>query len=249
MKKLFFSILTISSIALFAQQSGKVHYKETIKLDIEIDGIEGIDIAGMIPDSQTLEKELVFKGKKSIYKSVSSDSETSEISNDEGTIQIMIMNDESEEILYCDFKEKSTTLQQDFLGKQFLISGELNKPKWKMTSERVKYLGYECMKATYTTEDDKELVAWFSPELRTPAGPSIYNQLPGLVLMVSLNDGEMEIKATKVELTEVNDKEITKPKKGKKVSEEEFVKIQEEKMKEMEMQHGGGVIKSIRIER
>ena len=64
--------------------------------------------------------------------------------------------------------------------------------------------------------------------------------MPGAILMLSVNDGQVEIKATKVDLKNI--KEIKKPKDGKKVSLEEYDKIKEEKMKEMEDEYGAGAV-------
>lgn len=58
--------------------------------------------------------------------------------------------------------------------------------------------------------------------------------------MLSKGDKDLEIKATKIELKEVD--KIEKPDNGKKVTEEEFDKIVEEKMKEMEKEYGGQTI-------
>ncbi len=104
------------------------------------------------------------------------------------------------------------------------------------------YLGYECQKATSSSEEG-ETVAWFTPEIPVQHGPSSYNQLPGAILMLSTPEQKMEIMATEVILDESHQKEIKAPTKGKKVTNEEFEKIIEEKTKEMEEMYGGqGII-------
>ena len=60
-----------------------------------------------------------------------------------------------------------------------------------------------------------------------------------MILELSLNDGERILSATEINLDNVDLEKIVAPKKGKKVTREEFAKIEEEKRKEMEEMYGG----------
>jgi len=83
------------------------------------------------------------------------------------------------------------------------------------------------------------IVAWFTSEIPVAIGPDTYNQLPGAILMISKDDGKTEIKATHVNLEEPTEEVFELPKKGKKVTPEEFKQIVEEKTKEMAKEYGG----------
>ena len=61
-----------------------------------------------------------------------------------------------------------------------------------------------------------------------------------MILKLDRNDGEIIIEAKNVELKKLDKKAIKAPKKGKKVTQEEFEKIRDEKIKEMEAEMGGG---------
>ena len=221
-----------------AQTSGVISYQETMKLNIEMDDAPaGVDLAGMLPSSRSVSKQLIYDKEKSIYVDGGEAPEDTEISSDDGSIKIMLVESDIESKLYTDLTEMTSLDQQGFMGKSFVVSRPVSKIKWKITPEKVKYLEYECMKATMTDEEGVETVAWFAPAIPVKAGPSGYGQLPGAILMLSKGDKELEIKATKIEFKEVD--EIKKPNDGKKVTEEEFDKIVEEKMKEMESQYGG----------
>ena len=79
-----------------------------------------------------------------------------------------------------------------------------------------------------------------------PIGPDSYNQLPGVILMISKDNGKKEIKATKVSLENPAEEIFELPKKGIKVTQEEYDIIVEEKTKEMLKEFGvkdGTVIK------
>jgi len=229
----FFCFTTI-----MAQKSGVITYQETMKLNIELDdGPSGVDLAGMFPTSRTVSKQLIFDDNKSIYLDGDEVVEDTEFSSEDGSIQIKMVQSDIENKLYTDYNEKESLEQQGFMGRAFLIEKSVSKIKWKITPEKVKYLDYECMKATMMDEEGVEIVAWFAPAIPIKAGPNGYGQLPGAILMLSKGDKDLEIKAINIELKKVD--EITKPDDGKKVTEEEFDKIMEDKMKEMEKEYGG----------
>ncbi len=241
--KVFKSIFPLAlcflvTLSITAQKSGAITYQETMKLHIELDDApEGVDLAGMLPTSRSVTRQLIFDDNESIYIDGGDAPEDTEISSDDGSIQIKLVESDIEDKLYTNYSEKESLHQQGFMGRPFLITRPVKKMKWKITPEKVKYLDYECMKATMTDAEGVEIVAWFAPAIPVKAGPSGYGQLPGAILMLSKGDKDLEIKATSVELKEVE--KIEKPDEGKKVTQEEFDEIMEEKMKEMEKEYGG----------
>lgn len=230
------------SYGITAQKSGVITYQETMKLNIDLggDAPAGVDLAGLLPTSRSVNKQLIFNDNESIYIDSGESPEDTEISSDDGSIQIKLVESDIESKLYTDHDNNVSLEQQGFMGRAFIIDTPLEKIKWKITPEKVKYLDFECMKATMVDEEGVVTVAWFAPAIPVKAGPSAYGQLPGAILMLSKGDKDLEIKASKVELMEVE--EIKKPEDGKKVSKEEYDKIVEEKMKEMEKEHGGRMI-------
>lgn len=233
------SILCFLAFSLFAQNSGTINYTHVMKLKIEFEGeTHGIDISSMLPDSRTIYCDLTFNKEKSLYEEVEMEEEDMILENEDATIQIVIGQDDSEEKLYHNYAENKRIKQTGFMGKDFLISESIDKIQWKITGEKLKYLDYECIKATSTNEEGQMIVAWFTPQIPLKVGPDNYGQLPGAILMLSVGEDDHVYKATSVSFQE--QVAIQKPEKGKKVTQEEFEKIMEEKMKEMEMQMGKG---------
>ncbi len=128
----------------------------------------------------------------------------------------------------------------------FLIKGDPEKGNWKLTSNQKMILGFPCQEATQITEKDT-INAWFTPAIPVSAGPSNYVNLPGLVLEVNINNGKRMIVAQNIDFKKIDKKLIAKPKKGKKVTKEEFKKIMEEKMKEMGIENGEGGTRTVRV--
>lgn len=250
MQQLFIgALILIGTISVIAQSSGSITYKETIKMDFDIDMPdmpEGIDLSGMLPESTSAYKELYFDGKQSVYiDSKNNESSDQELESDDGSIKIMIKMDDNEEIFFTDLNSKMLTQQTSFMGKQFLIEQQVDKPKWKLTGEKVSYLGYECHKAELVIpaieeeESESLIVAWFAPSIQSQVGPSSYNSLPGAILMLSVDGDKHEYMASDINLTIDPTEKLTKPTKGKKVTEAEFTQLIKEKEAEMKEMSGG----------
>ncbi|RYJ43420.1 GLPGLI family protein [Flavobacterium beibuense] len=86
--------------------------------------------------------------------------------------------------------------------------------------------------------DFVEVTAWYTPEIPINQGPANYWGLPGLILEV--NDGKTNILCSKIVLNTKEKVEIKEPKKGQKVTQEEFAEILMKKMQEMQQMGGPG---------
>ncbi len=243
MKLLLLLISTFYTITVSGQISGQITYTETIKLELDLP--EGLDISGMMSDQLSHDKVLSFSGMESVYTDhKDNQDQEKEITSDDGSFKMVFKMDAPEEILYTNMSTKEQYRQTGFMGKTFLIESSVEKNKWKLTGEKIKYLGYVCQKAErteYIEREDKErmIVAWFTSEIPTPIGPSGYNNLPGAVLMVNIDNGKTEIKATAIDLGAIEEIALDKPTKGQKVTKEEFDQIVEQKTRELEEEYGG----------
>lgn len=85
--------------------------------------------------------------------------------------------------------------------------------------------------AAQLKRDDQTITAWFTSEIPFSTGPDEFFGLPGLILAVEIN-GETAFLATSIDLTPPEEGVLSKPDKGKKVTQEEFNKIIEDKIKE-----------------
>lgn len=222
--------------SLTAQTStGMVYYEETISLEIETDE-ETSQFAHLLPSSQTNHFVLRFTPEHAHY-SVDEKPAPPPAPQAEGEpmIQIKFMRSNDNSAVYTDLQKNTMVEQRSIFGRPFRIQHELDGGDWKLTNEQRTILGYTCMKAI-TGPDSLQTVAWFTPQMPTPVGPGRFGQLPGIILELEYDN--ITIKATEV-VTEIEQPELMQaPTKGKKVTEEEFEQIQEEKLKEMNLQNG-----------
>ena len=232
MKKSFLLFTLLISINLMAQNTeGTIYFTETIRFNVELPAGQE-HLKDLIPSSQSQTKALYFTADKSLYKDLDATDGATEINQgtENESIQIKVESGSSENKLLKDFSNNKMIDQREFLGKKFLIDGLIEKADWKITGEQKKLLDFVCQKAVLA-DTSQNIVAWFTTQIPLPNGPDKFGQLPGMIL--ELEDGDLSIVATKVELGPIESDLLETPKKGKKVNQKEFQKIQEEKLKEM----------------
>ncbi|MGV7106332.1 GLPGLI family protein [Flavobacterium sp. U410] len=171
----------------------------------------------------------------------------------------------SDSKFYKDFKKKQFVTNKDLFGKEFLVIDSLEQFNWIMTNEQKKIGNYTCYKAQITipvTEKDIEeyenfkkkkedgktqlfsitepkdqvIEAWYTLDIPVSNGPGKYWGLPGLIL--ELHESNTTYLCSKIVLNTNEKIEIKAPKSGKIVTQKEFDKIQEKKLKSMMNDNG-----------
>lgn len=199
------------------------------------------------------ETKLLFTKNESVYKEVESlDFKKPQA----GSANIVIGGHGGQQPLYRNLVNKTFVSQEELMGKRFLIKDFLIRPDWKLETEQKKIGKYNCYKATWTrtvvipvwTEEDGAkdtkvnvtTIAWYTPEIPVSHGPLRYWGLPGLIL--EIQEGRLSILCTEIIINPEEKFSIEIPDKGKEIDMESFVKIREEKNKEMleQFQRGKG---------
>ena len=89
------------------------------------------------------------------------------------------------------------------------------------------------IKATAEQDSATTVEAWFTPQIPVFGGPASYGGLPGMILVLSVNDGRVQYQATEVVLGELEDGLIAPPDEGDEVSQEDFEQLVKERLEEM----------------
>jgi len=232
-----------------AIRSGKVVYEDMAKIEIHLDG-EAAALAASLPKERKSLKSLLFNENASLYANEKASESSADPMVESGGSMVMIKMMEPDNKMYTDFTARKQIEQREFMTRMFLIEKDLGAPDWKLTGNEKNILGYPCQEAVRQPNDSTKIVAWFTPVIPIPSGPGEYLNLPGLVLSVDLDNGKHTLTAQSIEAVDITGKQLSKPKEGKKVSDAEFKKIVEDKMKEMGAQgNGSGTRMMIRIER
>lgn len=227
--------------------SGKIRYEEKRKIEIKLEG-ESAQYAEMLPKEQIEQKILYFSPDESVYHEDSDKQKNETIEQETAGTMVHYQIYQNDDKVYRNLKENKKIEQRDFMSRMFLIESDAGKTEWKLTGGQKTVLNFPCQEAV-REEDGKKIRAWFTPAIPVSTGPRSYGNLPGMILSVDVNDGEQTITATSVELASVDKEQLAKPKKGKKVTEAEYKKIVDEKMKETGAEGGSGQHIVIRIQR
>ncbi|MDX5479502.1 MAG: GLPGLI family protein [Cyclobacteriaceae bacterium] len=111
---------------------------------------------------------------------------------------------------------------------------------WKLGQETKEVNGFLCRNATYKDENEREITAWYTEEIRLPIGPQNFYGLPGLILEVAINTDEVVITAEKIDIRALKKNELREPKGGQEISDEDYRAMVEEQMEKMGAQRGQG---------
>lgn len=153
-------------------------------------------------------------------------------------------------LLYKNTAEQSAIQQTEAFSKMYLISDVLEKRDWKLTGKTKKIGQWTAQEAKYqniqevqmmtmsdeengmeTRMDTTNVTVWFTQDIPVPHGPEEFWGLPGLILEV--DNGRVSYLCTKVELNPDKTIEIEVPKKGKKITADEFRKLSDEMAQKM----------------
>ncbi|MHA3787752.1 GLPGLI family protein [Flavobacterium hauense] len=257
------ALLLCAVVGALAQEfRGLAIYESQITLP---KGEAGLEVADADPEMDKLLQEALAGALHSSYtlnfdKTTSVYEQEVKINPKDQITAVTVSVGESGGIEYKNIKEKKTVIETILFDKEFLIVDNLENFDWKLEKETKKIGSYTCYKAIAIrkntaepemkdndktvfltgSKDEQKITAWYAPEIPVGNGPAGYWGLPGLILEV--NDGMTSLLCSKLVLSPKERKVIKAPKKGKKVTRAEYIKIEEEKAKELEQMGDGGTI-------
>lgn len=123
--------------------------------------------------------------------------------------------------------KKSIINKKNSYGQDFLV--DMPKLNWKISNKQKKIGKFLCYQAKVTIQRENSkkrfnqvITAWFTPEIPYNFGPKYYSGLPGLIISLKENEN-LTIKL--VSLKEKKFEKIKMPKKGKKISYDDFMEL------------------------
>lgn len=102
---------------------------------------------------------------------------------------------------YMNFKDQEFIKLLPFGDEQLLMKDSLPAVKWKYTDEYRNIAGYDCRRANGIIQDSIYVVAFFAGQIPIAGGPELIHGLPGLILGISVPSMNINMFATKIELT------------------------------------------------
>lgn len=240
MKKYLLAFLVCASFSFVSTElsEGVITYTTKVNLHKRIPA-EQEEMKKMIPEFNTSQQMLIFSELSSLFKSVPVDENPFDQGPGSGGPRMMMrvmMQDET----FLDRDADMVTQLREFMGKKYIIKKDANRIPWKLGQETKELNGFLCRNASYKDENDREITAWYTEELRLPIGPQNFYGLPGLILEVNINTDEIVITADKIDMRALKKNELKEPKGGQEIKEEDYRAMVEEQMEKMGAQRGQG---------
>jgi GLPGLI family protein len=225
MKKILLSATALLTInVLFAQiKEGTIIYERKMNLHRTI---KDEQMKAMMPEFRTSKHQLLFSDSTSIYKAVPEETTPDPFASGSGGGFVMRMGGDNAE-QYRNYSQAKAIESRELGAKNYLIEDSISTQGWKLTDETATILNYACKKATRKSVTGQTIDAWYTESIPTPAGPESFASLPGAILKVVVNDGDVVYNAVSVS-DKVNKNDIKEPKKGKKITRDEYMKLLQE---------------------
>jgi GLPGLI family protein len=228
MKRYFLSAIILVSIAAAAQtKQGTITYERRVDVYRRI---KDEQVKAMVPQFQTAKSELVFNDNVAVYKAlVEEDNAPDPFDNNSGGNRIIIKvgGPSDNAVLYKNYANQKFLEQTELDEKNYIIDDTIKKAAWKIYDETKTILNHVCKKATMKTERGSDVTAWYAEDIPAPVGPDSFDGLPGAILMVDVNNGEIVYNTLEIK-DDVDSKVLAEPSKGKHITRADFNKKMDE---------------------
>ena len=121
--------------------------------------------------------------------------------------EFMRKSDE-ENIWYYDYNTGKFNIQKNVWGSNFNIEDSIPQLEWRLTNENRVICGFNCRKAVAKMFDSVYVFAFYTDEILIPGGPCSIHGLPGMILGVTIPRLFTSWIATKVMVSNVDEKQI-----------------------------------------
>ncbi len=228
MKKIFTLITAglLASAATAQQKEGLIVYEQKMDMHRRIPK-ENEEMRNMIPRFRTSKFELLFADNQSFFRPVEDEADLAEQGNTGGGMLIR-MTGPADNLYYRNFNTQKMVEKRNLAETDYIIEDSIRNIAWKLQDDETKtILGHTCKKATGKTQRGTDVIAWYAEDIDLSSGPADFGGLPGLILGLDINAAEIVMTATEIK-KEVKKTEVKAPSKGKKVTRDEYAKIQKE---------------------
>ncbi|QRR01005.1 GLPGLI family protein [Dyadobacter sandarakinus] len=127
--------------------------------------------------------------------------------------------------IYRNLENGTKTDIIQMIGKTYIVEDSIRVPSWKIMNKIKEVAGHMCMMAvTEDTIKSQKITAWFANDIALTAGPELYTGLPGMILELEINDGDITVSATELKMRPVPAAEldVSKKLKGKKITNKQY---------------------------
>lgn len=146
-----------------------------------------------ISETVVLTKKLAFRGDEMLFEPV----KETFAPNIRNLLNAGLLDNQS--TVYQHLGKNESKVSFEMGGANIYIEDALLDVKWKITNEYRQIAGFECRRANGVTLDSVYVVAFYTDQIPTSAGPGTVHGLPGMILGLVVPEQHFNIYATKVD--------------------------------------------------
>lgn len=225
MKKYLLAAVILAAMSANAQtKKGAIVYER--KVDVHR-RMQDEQMKAMVPQFQTAKSQLTFDGNVCVYKAMPEDDNAPDPFDNGGggnRVVIKIGGPSDNAVMYRNYSNQKFLEQTELNEKDYIIADTIKPQQWKISDETKTIMNHICKKATMKTERGNDVIAWYTEDIPLPVGPDMFGGLPGAILLVDVNNGEMLYTAREFNAT-ADSKDLEEPAKGKHITRADFDKM------------------------
>lgn len=239
-------VLIITGLSLVTQlcsaqlKEGKIVYERKVNMHKRLTG-EQESMRNMVPEFSTFKMQMLFSESESIFKQVEEEQDIREQAENPQEGRMIIRMGGNNEV-YKNYASGKIIELRELGPRKYIIEDTIRSLQWKLDESEAKTIkGYSCKRALTKNPQGAGIVAWYTDQITCPSGPESFGGLPGMILELNINDGEIVF--SPLEIVDSGDKKlVSAPTNGKKIARKEFQKMMEEQLGP-EAAGGGPVIR------
>lgn len=228
-----FSVFTTVQVKAQDKTQGKIQYQQKINVHASLPK-EYEAMKAMIPEFSESDIVVTLKNKKSKIKAMENASSSGDV--------MVSMSMGSSAVEYTDFDKNMfyKTLSVD--GENYHTEMPIQKANVKVLEGSKKICGYTCKMASFVSEKEKYII-YYTTEIEGSLSPMPGVFVDGVILKIE--NKTISYLAQKVTFEKIDDKAVSKASDSEKISNVQFMDLEEELMEES-MPKGGENVKMIK---
>lgn len=207
-------------------KEGRVIYERKVNMHRRL---ADESMKSMVPEFSTSKVELLFSSDESLLRNIKEEEDIRDQAGQETNGPVVRMRfGRGDDQTYKNYSTEKMIQQREMGPKKYIIEDSFPHQSWKLEADTQTIKGYLCKKAITSGQQGNVVIAWYAEDIQSPSGPEVYGGLPGLILLLNINDGEMVYAAQEIAAGNPDHKLVQAPADGKKITRAAFRKMMEE---------------------
>ena len=227
-KQILLTTLTLITLQTVRAQlkEGRIVYKRVVNIHMRL---ADESMKSMVPEFDSAKTELLFTSGESLYRNIKEAEDIRDQAGEDNDHPVIKMKfGGGDDQIYKNYTLEKMTQQRELGPKKYIIEDSFPHQTWKLEPDTQTIGGYLCKKATTTGQQGNTIAVWYTEDIQSPSGPEVYGGLPGLILQLNSNNGELVFTAITIDTKGLDKALVQAPTDGKKITRAAFRKMMDD---------------------